>query len=98
MFDRCPDLSRVPKRQKTSEVRRRQFMKMQVRAVLMLIVTLATMGLAGCGHYNCATSANFGSNNACTPTNSGGGGNGSGIVFSYLLVESGGGASMVADE
>jgi 6-phosphogluconolactonase (cycloisomerase 2 family) len=72
-------------------------MKIQVRAVLMLIVTLATMELAGCGHYNCATSANFGGNNACSPTNPGVG-NGSGIVFSYLLVESGGGVSMVADE
>lgn len=75
-------------------------MKMQVRAVLILIAALAIMGLSGCGHYNCGSGANFGSD-SCTPSGSGLGGGGtggtsSGTVFSYLVVE-GGGVGMVAD-
>lgn len=53
-------------------------MKMQVRAVLILIAALATMGLTGCGHYNCATAANFGSS-SCSSSGGGlGGGGGTG--------------------
>jgi 6-phosphogluconolactonase len=33
---------------------RRQFMTKQVRAVLVFMVALATLGLANCDHYNCA--------------------------------------------
>jgi 6-phosphogluconolactonase (cycloisomerase 2 family) len=35
-------------------------MRMQVRTVLILMVALATMGLASCDHYNCLGGANFG--------------------------------------
>ncbi|MGA8215826.1 MAG: hypothetical protein WB799_19700 [Candidatus Sulfotelmatobacter sp.] len=45
-------------------------MTMRVRAVLMVMVALAMMGLAGCDHYNCTSGANFGSS-SCT---AGGGG------------------------
>jgi hypothetical protein len=36
----------------------------------MLVAGLAIMGLASCGHYNCASGANFGSAN-CTPSGGG---------------------------
>ncbi len=45
-------------------------MTMRVRAVLMVMVALAMMGLAGCDHYNCNSGATFGSS-SCT---AGGGG------------------------
>jgi len=45
-------------------------MTMRVRAVLMVVVALAMMGLAGCDHYNCNSGATFGSS-SCT---AGGGG------------------------
>ncbi|MFZ0762189.1 MAG: hypothetical protein WAM69_19745 [Candidatus Sulfotelmatobacter sp.] len=48
-------------------------MTMRVRTVLMLIVALAMMGLASCGHYTCA--AGFGAS-TCTPSSTGLGGGG----------------------
>jgi len=72
-------------------------MTMRVRGFLML-VALATMGLASCGHYTCGTG--FGSS-TCTsngPPSLGGGGNGaSGTVFAYLLAEVGASDGMAAD-
>jgi 6-phosphogluconolactonase (cycloisomerase 2 family) len=70
-------------------------MTMRVRMVLMLMVALAMMGLASCGHYNCKSGATFG-NSSCTASGSGlgGGGGASGTAFAYLL----GGGSMIADE
>lgn len=44
-------------------------MTMRVRAGFMMIVVLATMGLAGCDHYNCSTGATFGG--SCTASGSG---------------------------
>ena len=35
-------------------------MTKRVRASLILIVAVATMGLASCDHYNCASGPNFG--------------------------------------
>jgi hypothetical protein len=75
-------------------------MTMRVQAVLTLMVAVAMLGLASCGHYNCASGANFGSS---TCTSSGGGlggggnGNGSGTVFAYLLGRAGTSTTMVAD-
>ena len=43
-------------------------MTMRVRVLLSLIVGLATIWLAGCGHYTCGTT--FG-NSSCTPSGSG---------------------------
>jgi len=45
-------------------------MTMRVRAVLMLTVALALMGLASCDHYTCTSGATFGSS-SCTATGSG---------------------------
>jgi len=63
-----------------------------------MLVALATMGLASCGHYTCGTG--FGSS-TCTsngPPSLGGGGNGaSGTVFAYLLAEVGASDGMAAD-
>jgi len=53
-------------------------MTMKVRALLTLTITLATVWMSGCGHYNCGTT--FG-NSTCTPSGGGlggGGGNTSG--------------------
>jgi len=70
-------------------------MTMRVRAGLMLMAALAMMGLASCGHYICSEGANFG---ASTCTGSGGGGtNGNGIVFAYLLSDVGASDGMAAD-
>lgn len=65
-------------------------MKMQVRAILILIATLATMGLAGCGHYNCQSGATFGSS-TCSSSGSGlggGGGNGN-AADAFVFVTNG---------
>jgi hypothetical protein len=45
-------------------------MRMRVRAVLMLMVALAMIELAGCGHYNCSSGANFGAS-SCTSSGTG---------------------------
>jgi hypothetical protein len=45
-------------------------MTMRVRGVLMLVAGLAMIGLASCGHYNCASGANFGSS-SCTASGGG---------------------------
>jgi 6-phosphogluconolactonase (cycloisomerase 2 family) len=63
----------------------------------MLTVTLATMGLANCGHYVCTGGATFGSA-TCNSTGNGGGGlNGTGTVYAYLLAEVGASDGMAAD-
>jgi 6-phosphogluconolactonase len=51
-------------------------MTMRVRAVLMLTVALAMMGLVSCDHYVCTSGAQFGSS-SCTATGSGLGSGGS---------------------
>lgn len=73
-------------------------MTMRVQAILTLIVAVAVLGLASCGHYNCASGATFGAS-SCTPSGSGlgGGGNASGIAFAYLLGQSGTSTTVVAD-
>jgi 6-phosphogluconolactonase len=55
----------------------------------MLVAGLAVMGLASCGHYNCASGANFGSSSCTAPGGGlgGGGGNGTGTVYAYLLFD-----------
>lgn len=68
----------------------------RVRAALILTVTLAIMGLASCGHYTCTGGATFG-NSTCTSTGGGGGLNGTGTVYAYLLFEVGASDSMAAD-
>jgi hypothetical protein len=45
-------------------------MTMRIRFKLMLLVALAVMGLASCGHYNCSSGANF-SSSSCTASGSG---------------------------
>lgn len=63
----------------------------------MLTVTLAIMGLASCGHFICSQGATFG-NATCSSTGSGGGGlNGTGTVYAYLLSEVGASDGMAAD-
>jgi hypothetical protein len=51
-------------------------MTKQVRTILVLIVALATLGLASCDHYNCANGLNFGSS-TCTSSPITGPGSGS---------------------
>ena len=51
-------------------------MTKRVRAVLFLIVALATLGLAICDHYNCGTGLNFGSS-TCSNSSITGPGSGS---------------------
>jgi 6-phosphogluconolactonase (cycloisomerase 2 family) len=74
-------------------------MTMKVRALLGLVVASAAMVLASCGHYTCG--ATFGAS-TCSPSGGGigSGGNGSGIVFAYLLDEGAlnGGVGMAADK
>jgi hypothetical protein len=71
-------------------------MTMRVRAGFTLIVALAVMGLASCGHYICSEGATFGAS-SCTSTGGGGGLNGTGIVYTYLLFEVGSSDGMAAD-
>jgi 6-phosphogluconolactonase (cycloisomerase 2 family) len=61
-------------------------MKMQAQKVVMPIVVLAIMGLAGCGHYNCSSGANFGSS-GCTSSGGGlgGGGNGNATTTAFAF-------------
>jgi hypothetical protein len=62
-------------------------MTMRVRVVLMLVAGLAVMGLASCGHYNCASGANFGSSSCTAPGGGlGGGGGGGSATASFVFV------------
>ena len=64
-------------------------MTMKVRALLTLTITLATVWMSGCGHYNCGTT--FG-NSTCTPSGGGlggGGGNTSGNAAYVYYVGTG---------
>jgi 6-phosphogluconolactonase len=63
-------------------------MTMRVRTVLMLMVAMATMGLASCDHYNCTSGANFGSS-TCTAGAPGLGGGGSGGATAFVYVAGG---------
>jgi 6-phosphogluconolactonase (cycloisomerase 2 family) len=66
-------------------------MTKRVRAVLMLIVALAMMGLASCDHYNCNSGATFG-NSSCSASGSGlGTGTGSTVTaaFAYAVDQGG---------
>ena len=70
-------------------------MTMRLQTSLMLIMGVATMGLAGCDHYNCGSGPNLGS--SCTSSGSGlgttgtGTGTGSGAVtaFAFAIDEGG---------
>lgn len=61
-------------------------MAMKVRVLLSSVIVLATVWLAGCGHYNCG--ATFGSS-TCSSSSGGGLGNGGGpanvAAFDYFL-------------
>jgi hypothetical protein len=65
-------------------------MTKRVRTVLVLMVALAAMGLASCDHYNCATSATFGSStcSASTPGLGSSGGGGSATAAFVFAVDS----------
>src|ERR1700679_2114620 len=54
-------------------------MTMRVRAVLMLMAAVATVGLAGCGHYTC--SAGFGASTCSTSTTPPGGSTTAAFVY-----------------
>jgi hypothetical protein len=70
----------------------------RVQAGLILTVALAMLGLASCGHYICTGGANFGSSTCDASTGGGGGGlNGNGTVYAYLLFEVGSSDGMAAD-
>src|ERR1700745_2656362 len=60
-------------------------MRMRVRAVLLVTIALAIMGLASCGHYTCG--ANFGSStcSAGPPSLSGGGTGSAAAAFVFVL-------------
>ncbi|MGB2606429.1 MAG: hypothetical protein WBC78_22690, partial [Candidatus Sulfotelmatobacter sp.] len=53
-------------------------MTKRVRADLLLIVAMATLGLAGCDHYTCTNGLNFGASTCSNSSISGPGGSGSG--------------------
>jgi 6-phosphogluconolactonase (cycloisomerase 2 family) len=73
-------------------------MKMQIRAGLTAVALTLAMGLAGCGHYVCTSGANFGSSTCDSSTGSGGGGlNGTGTVYTYLLFDTDPADGMAAD-
>jgi len=65
-------------------------MTIRVRTILVLAVTLATMGLASCDHYTCGTGAEFGSS-TCTSSgtglSSGGGGVTGNNVTAFVYFE-----------
>jgi 6-phosphogluconolactonase len=61
-------------------------MKKRVQVILMLIVALAVMGLASCGHYVCG--ANFGSS-TCTPGTVGISQNGGSANAAFVFVADG---------
>ena len=61
-------------------------MTKRVRADLLLIVALATLGLAGCDHYTCGTGLNFGSSTCSNSSLSNPGGSGSGGSATAALV------------
>jgi hypothetical protein len=69
-------------------------MKMQIRAGLTAVALTLAMGLAGCGHYTC--SAGFGAS-TCNTSGGGTGTTGNGIVYTYLLAETGAADGMAAD-
>jgi hypothetical protein len=75
-----------------------EFMTIQLRAAFTVVVLTLVMGLAGCGHYICSEGANFGSSTCDASTGAGGGGlNGTGTVYAYLLFEVGASDGMAAD-
>jgi len=53
-------------------------MAKRVRADLLLIVAMATLGLAGCDHYTCTNGLNFGASTCSNSSISNPGGNGTG--------------------
>jgi len=74
-------------------------MTMRIRFKLMLLVALAVMGLASCGHYNCSSGANFGSS-SCTASGSGLGTTGSGsttAAFVFVADAAGNGTAGTID-
>src|SRR5271155_1270377 len=64
-------------------------MTKRVRADFLLIVALATLGLASCDHYNCSTTLNFGSSTCTNSSISNPGGSGSGgsatAAFAFVV-------------
>ena len=63
-------------------------MTMRVRTVSMVIIALAIMGLASCGHYTCG--ANFGSSTcAAGPPSLSGGGTGGSAAAAFVFVLNG---------
>ncbi len=75
-------------------------MTMRVRGVVMLVAGLAMMGLASCGHYNCASGANFGSA-SCAPSGGGlgsdGGGGSATAAFVFVADAAGTGTTGTID-
>jgi len=66
-------------------------MTMRVRAISIMMLTLAMMGLASCDHYNCSSGENFGSS-TCTagaPGLGGGGTSGSTTAAFAFAVDTG---------
>jgi hypothetical protein len=61
-------------------------MTKRVRADFLLIVALATLGLASCDHYNCSNGLNFGSSTCTNSSISNPGGSGSGGSATAALV------------
>jgi lactonase family protein with 7-bladed beta-propeller len=61
-------------------------MTKRVRADLLLIVAMATLGLAGCDHYTCSNGFNFGSSTCSNSSISNPGGSGSGGSATAALV------------
>jgi hypothetical protein len=62
-------------------------MTMRVRAALMLVIALAMMGLASCGHYVCG--ANFGNSTCAAGPVSLSGGNGGNTAAAFVFVADG---------
>jgi hypothetical protein len=62
-------------------------MTTRVRAALILVIALAMMGLASCGHYVCG--ANFGNSTCASGTVSLSGGNGGSTAAAFVFVTNG---------
>jgi hypothetical protein len=60
-------------------------MTIRVRTVLMLIVGLGLLALAGCDHYNCSSSGQFGSSTCTSGSSSLGGGSTTGSASAYVF-------------
>jgi 6-phosphogluconolactonase len=66
-------------------------MTMRVRAVLMLLVALATIGLASCDHYNCSTGPILSGSCTASATGLGSGGTTGSATAAFVFVSDGAG-------